>query len=98
MWMLAKDSIVKVKQIRQNICRITRYMGEDKLLGKRENKQRKEWRRNYNKLDHMIAAKRAWSLYKKKKAAFITWPKPFTSSNSQIPYAHYYLFFFLLYL
>jgi hypothetical protein len=23
----------------------------------------------------MIAPKRAWSLYKKKKAAFITWPK-----------------------
>ena len=22
---------------------------------------------NYNKVDHMIAAKRAWSLYKKKK-------------------------------
>lgn len=24
----------------------------------------------------MIAAKRAWSLYKRKKAAFLTWPMP----------------------
>lgn len=29
---------------------------------------------NNNKVDRMIAAKRAWSLYNKKKAAFITWP------------------------
>lgn len=28
---------------------------------------------NYSQVDHMIAAKRAWSLYKKKKAAFLTW-------------------------
>jgi len=50
----------------------------------------------------MIAAKRAWSLYKKKKAAFITWPsklckleKPLSlslslslSPNPKIPYSH----------
>ncbi|OMO74490.1 hypothetical protein CCACVL1_16681 [Corchorus capsularis] len=33
----------------------------------------------------MIAAKRAWSLYKKKKAAFITWPLALWTRDSPPP-------------
>jgi len=42
-------------------------------------------KRNYNKGDRMIAAKRALSLDKKKKAAFITWPKLCELENPTLP-------------
>lgn len=36
-------------------------------------KNRKECVWNNEKIDEMIAGKRAWSLFRKKKVAFITW-------------------------
>jgi len=46
--------------------------GEDKGMKKEISKGRSVG--NNNSVDRMIAAKRAWSLCKSKKAAFVTWP------------------------
>ncbi len=71
-----EGSFVRVSMVKQKSFLTNYFVGEQGAQwGTKDKKEMSKGRSegNYNKVDHMIAAKRAWSLYKKKKAAFITW-------------------------